>query len=154
MGAGREHSTAVVMFQSAVGDRFGLNATDLKALDILAGSGPLTAGEIAERTGLATASVTTLIDRLEKGRFVRRVRDSRDRRRVIVEVVGNPPAKFAPLFESFGGAVAELFSGYTDEQLEIILDFLKRSAQRISEERLKLARQGKSRKAAGTKPKS
>ncbi len=154
MSAGREHSTAVVMFQSAVGDRFGLNATDLKALDILAVSGPLTAGEIAGRTGLATASVTTLIDRLEKGKFVRRVRDPKDRRRVIVETVGNQPARFAPLFESFGGAVAELFSSYTDEQLEIILDFLTRSAQRIREEGLKLARRGNPRKATGAKPKS
>ena len=64
MFAGREYSTAAVLFHDAVAKRFRLSVTDLKALDILQRRGGLTAGEIAVRTSLATASVTSLIDRL------------------------------------------------------------------------------------------
>ena len=85
--AGRESSTATVMFHTAMAERAGLTATDAKTMDILARHGSLTAGELSSHTGLATASVTSLIDRLEARGMVRRVRDRADRRRVIVETV-------------------------------------------------------------------
>src|SRR5215831_10305891 len=74
---GRSHSDATVMLHSAIAQRFDLTATDLKALGFLDRLGALTAGEIAQHTGLATASVTSLIDRLEKRGFVRRTRDQK-----------------------------------------------------------------------------
>src|SRR5262245_29131941 len=73
--AGRRHSDATVMLHSAIAQRFDLTATDLKALGFLDRLGASTAGEIAHHTGLATASVTSLIDRLEMRGFVRRTRD-------------------------------------------------------------------------------
>ena len=73
----REHNAAAVAFHGAVAARFGLNMTDLKALDILERTGPRTAGEIAAETGLAAASVTALIDRLARKRCVRRHRIGR-----------------------------------------------------------------------------
>jgi DNA-binding MarR family transcriptional regulator len=66
-------------------ERVGLGATETKTLFILSSQGALTAGEIAQFTGLTTSSVTSLIDRLESKGFVKRVRDTHDRRRVIVE---------------------------------------------------------------------
>lgn len=60
--AGSENSTATVLFHAAIAERLGLGPSDHKALDILARHGPLTAGEIGEHTGLASASVTSLID--------------------------------------------------------------------------------------------
>lgn len=85
--AGRESSAATVMFHTAVAARAGLTATDSKTLDTLIRVGPVTAGELARHTGLATASVTSLIDRLEQKGLVRRARDARDRRRVMVEPI-------------------------------------------------------------------
>lgn len=95
---------------------------------ILSG-GPLTAGEIAQHTGLTTASVTSLIDRLERKGFVRRVRDTKDRRRVIVEPSEEGLAQFARLFDSVQESFADLLEPYSDEQLVTITDFLKRSAR-------------------------
>ncbi|MGH2369932.1 MAG: MarR family winged helix-turn-helix transcriptional regulator, partial [Chloroflexota bacterium] len=100
--AGREHSTATILFHSAISEQLGLGVTDMKTLDYLARLGPLTAGELGERTGLATASVTGLIDRLEAKGFVRRVRDTKDRRRVIVEPNLEAEAGVLRLFQSFG----------------------------------------------------
>jgi DNA-binding transcriptional ArsR family regulator len=81
---GREVSARMVMFHQAIAERLGLNATDHKALDLLGRAGPITAGELAELTGLTTGAITGIIDRLEKAGFVRRENDPKDRRRVII----------------------------------------------------------------------
>src|SRR5215208_4255523 len=83
--AGRASSVATVMFHTAVAARQGLNATEEKALDLLERSGPLTAGELARQTGLAPASVTGLITRLERKGLARRAPNPDDRRSVLVE---------------------------------------------------------------------
>src|SRR5262249_12256587 len=78
-------------------ERIGINATDLNCLNILALSGHLTAGELARRTGLTTASITGVLDRLEDAGFVRRQRDSQDRRRGVVYLDAAPgPRGVAP----------------------------------------------------------
>ncbi|WP_223166645.1 MarR family winged helix-turn-helix transcriptional regulator [Nonomuraea sp. SYSU D8015] len=125
--AGRESSNAAVMYHSAMGERLGLGMTEEKTLDLLQRLGPLTAGEISQHTGLAPASVSGLIDRLEGKWLVRRVRDTRDRRRVIVEINYERLTGFGELFEPFVAALSQLYERYTDEQLEVILDFLTRS---------------------------
>jgi len=84
--AGRAQSAATVMFHTAVAARQGLSATEEKALDLLERHGPLTAGELARHSGLAPASVTGLINRLERKGFARRVRNPNDRRSVLVEI--------------------------------------------------------------------
>ena len=80
--AERALGAATVMMHSAIGERAGLSATEFKALDILIRSGSVTAGELADRTGLTTGAVTGLVDRLEAAGFARRARDPHDRRRV------------------------------------------------------------------------
>src|SRR6516164_9446091 len=80
----RQLTTATILFHQAIADRLGMNVTDHKCADILLRAGPITAGELAQRTGLTTGAITGVIDRLEKAGFVRRVRDPGDRRRVVV----------------------------------------------------------------------
>jgi DNA-binding MarR family transcriptional regulator len=97
---------------------------------ILSGTGALTAGEIARATGLTTASVTSLIDRLESKGFVQRVRDSKDRRRVIVEPNQTRLTELMQAFGVMGEIFVDLFDGYTGEQLTTILDFVTRITER------------------------
>ena len=130
--AARAHSTAAVLFHAAVAEQFGLTPTDAKTVELLDRFGPLTAGELVERTGLASPSVTALIDRLEARGFVRRVRDEGDRRRVIVELVPEGARGITERFGHFKASVDELWEPYTVEQLEVILDFLRRSADLMS----------------------
>jgi DNA-binding MarR family transcriptional regulator len=139
MTAGRAQSAATVMFHTAVATLQGLSATEEKALDLLDRFGPLTAGELAERSGLAPPSVTGLINRLERKGFARRVPNPGDRRSVLVEVDRERVfASMAPLFEDWVGSLHELFAGYTDEQLEVILHFLNEAARRQQEATTKL----------------
>jgi DNA-binding MarR family transcriptional regulator len=132
--AGRASSAATVMFHTAVAARQGLSASEEKALDLLERSGPLTAGELARRSGLAPASVTGLINRLEAKGFARRVPNPGDGRSVLVEVdTERVYATVAPLFADWVGSLYELYAGYTDEQLEVILHFLTEAARRQQE---------------------
>jgi DNA-binding MarR family transcriptional regulator len=118
------------MLHTAIAAKVGLSASDTKTLDVLLRQGPCTAGELARHTGLTTASVTSLIDRLEAKRLVRRVADAADRRRVIVEPVLERIARFAPLFGAVGESFEEFFGQYNDRELTLILDYLRQSAER------------------------
>jgi DNA-binding transcriptional ArsR family regulator len=105
-------------------ERIGINATDLNCLNIVALTGHLTAGELAAQTGLTTASITAVLDRLEEGGFVRRVRDPRDRRRVMVELSAGPGlskvgSTFGPVVNAWRAAAA----GYSDDELRLLLAF-------------------------------
>jgi DNA-binding MarR family transcriptional regulator len=129
--AGRAMSAATVMFHTTVAGLQGLSATEEKALDLLERFGPMTAGELAKRSGLAPASVTGLVNRLERKGLARRVAHPSDRRSVLVEIdAGRVYAGMAPLFADWVRSLEELYEGYTDEQLELILHFLTEVARR------------------------
>ena len=109
--AGRELSAATIMFHQAIADRLGLNPTDHKCLDLLASKGLMTAGELAEMTGLTTGAITGVIDRLEAAGFAAREDDPNDRRRVILRVIPKGYREIGRLFESLSTAVNDLMHG-------------------------------------------
>jgi|tagenome__1003787_1003787.scaffolds.fasta_scaffold20846495_3 DNA-binding MarR family transcriptional regulator len=103
----------------------GLNRTDIRCLDIVETEGSLRAGRLAELSGLTTGAITTVIDRLEHRRLARRVRDPRDRRRVLVEVAAEALQGAA---DYHGGQVAlgqRMYKRYTKERLEFLLEFVR-----------------------------
>jgi DNA-binding MarR family transcriptional regulator len=122
----RAYATGAVLFHGALAERLGLSATDLRTVDLLARLGPMTAGQLGEETGLRSASVTALIDRLEHRGFVRRVRDPGDRRRVFVEVASEGVARIGQLYDALAPSLSRMWDDYSPEQLETIRDFLAR----------------------------
>jgi DNA-binding MarR family transcriptional regulator len=107
-----------------IAEHFGLTATDLKALDLLQRRGALPTGEIARATGLATASVTSLVDRLERKRFVRRTRDRGDRRKVVVTLAAAMHTRIAPLFAPLERRVRVRAARYTSAELTLVATFM------------------------------
>jgi len=81
----RGYQSANARFDQAVADAAGINRTDARCLDVLSREGAVTAGHLAEVTGLSSGAMTTALDRLERAGYARRVRDPGDRRRVLVE---------------------------------------------------------------------
>jgi DNA-binding MarR family transcriptional regulator len=128
------------LFSQAVAERLGIHHTDMETMDLLNLFGPMSAGEMAERTGLSTGATTRLIDRLEAAGFVRRTTDPRDRRRVIIEPT--PPTDkivlAVELYGEMGKRQANLWAMYSAEQLETIVDFFKRSNDIMKEENARL----------------
>ncbi|PSN11509.1 MarR family transcriptional regulator [filamentous cyanobacterium CCT1] len=116
------------MFHAAIAERVGLSATEHKALDLLSRAGPLTAGQLAEATGLTTGAVTGLVDRLERAGFVSRERDSSDRRKVVIAPnFEKMNQEIAPLFEGMSQQMVALLSQYSEQELATIHDFISRS---------------------------
>ena len=128
------HSEAVVLFHSSVAQSMGLDPSAYKTLFLLSRLGPLSAGEIARETGLATASVTDLIDRLVAKGYVSRGPHPTDRRRIVVTL---NEASVTTSRRGFGvpnPSLADLCERYDGEQLELIADFLMRNAQRLRDD--------------------
>jgi DNA-binding MarR family transcriptional regulator len=150
--AGRRLSLATIMFHQAVADRLGLHPTDHKCIDLLSSAGAMTAGELAEATGLTTGAITGVIDRLEAAGFLRREDDPNDRRRVILRLVPKKYRDIARLFEPFAAAYAELGARYSERELAAIVDFMTRSGPVLREATMELRRQAGT--AARGKPKA
>ena len=124
----RTSAWSVAMSQEAA-ERIGINTTDLHCLNLLT-DGPMTAGELARRAGITTASVTGVIDRLEETGYVRRERDTSDRRKVLVTLQVSYTARdVAPVFQPFVQAWRGAMDGFTEEQLEVIAAFLGRTEE-------------------------
>jgi len=126
----RRTGSLMQLMGQAAADRIGINATDLNCLNILSFSGHMTAGELARATGLTTASITGVIDRLEEAGYVSRERDPRDRRRVVVtlsldQAMRNVASVFLPMMRDW----RELATRYTDDELRVIVDFYARMEQ-------------------------
>ncbi|HEY1347607.1 MAG TPA: MarR family transcriptional regulator [Streptosporangiaceae bacterium] len=126
----RRTGALMQLMGTAAAERIGINATDLNCLNILSFSGHMTAGELARATGLTTASITGVVDRLEEAGFVTRERDPNDRRRVVIQInldraMNNVAAVFVPMLRAW----REMASRYSDDELRLIVDFYARMEQ-------------------------
>ncbi|WP_419886759.1 MarR family winged helix-turn-helix transcriptional regulator [Paenibacillus sp. B-A-8] len=122
-----------ILCQQNVAASLGLYNNDFLSIDILHERGPITAGKLSKLTGLATGSVTALVDRLENNGFVRRQNDPCDRRKVIIvplyenNEVGNV---YLPLHAE----MLKLASTYSDEELKLITQFLGKASTILEEQ--------------------
>ncbi|KUP98317.1 MarR family winged helix-turn-helix transcriptional regulator [Thermobifida cellulosilytica] len=142
--AGRELSNAAVVFHTVLAERLGLGATEWKILDLLERHGPLTAGELVRRSGLAPASITGVVDRLQRRGYVQRGRDPQDGRRVVVRI-SDTDALHRDVGSAFTGLLArleKLYERYTDEQLETVDGFLREAARLQREAAAEMAEGG------------
>jgi DNA-binding MarR family transcriptional regulator len=130
----RSFTAYAVLFSQAVAERLGLSATDSRSMDILSQSGPITAGRLAELTGLTTGAVTGIVDRLERAGFVRRQKDPTDRRRVIIQPIADRESEAFAILDSMQTSVAKLLERYDQKELATIADFLANSAATTAEE--------------------
>jgi DNA-binding MarR family transcriptional regulator len=123
----RELSSQLSLLNHRIGARLELRDVDLGCLELLARHGPLSPGGLARLAGLHPATVTGIVDRLERAGWVARDRDPADRRAVLVRPL---PDRGAELFRLYGGmnrSLDELCAGYSDEELALLADFLRRT---------------------------
>jgi DNA-binding MarR family transcriptional regulator len=135
-------------FDQAVADAIGANRTDMRCMDVIEREGPVTAGRLAEATGLTTGAITTVLDRLERAGLARRVRDPSDRRRVLVETT---PAARAGAAEFYGPHMEmseRLYQRYTIEQLELLLGFVREGRELNEREAARLEARSRGERAS------
>lgn len=122
-----------VLLSDTVAKIVGLHSTDLECLDLLLLSGPATAGGLSKHSGLTTGATTAVIDRLERAGLVRRIHDSEDRRRVMVEALPGSVRHIEPLYRRLAIATTKLNEEYDDRALSIVADYLTRATALCAE---------------------
>ena len=126
----RAGQRATDVVDDLVAEILGINRTDARCLDILDQHGRMTAGQLANASGLSTGAVTAVVDRLERAGYARRVADPSDRRRVLVELT---PKAHELIWELMGRPMIEtsrpVVERYSDEQLQLLLGFQRQSRE-------------------------
>jgi len=121
----RRSQAATDRFDQSVADALGMNRTDMRCLDVLEREGSVTAGRLAEATGLTSGAMTTALDRLERAGYARRVRDASDRRRVLVEVTAKAAIDVGRFYAEHSAVGERLYQRYNEKQLELLLGFVR-----------------------------
>jgi len=123
----RNVSGQSVLHSQALAERARVASSDLECLDLILLSGPVTAGALAEATGLTTGAITGVIDRLERAGYAKRERDAGDRRKVLVRALPAVEKELVPLAKPMERASQKVLAQYSDKELELILEFLTRA---------------------------
>jgi DNA-binding MarR family transcriptional regulator len=122
------HNT-LALLNHYVGVHVELKDVEVYCLDLLDQEGPLSPGTLAKRMGLHPATMTGILDRMERAGWVSRDRDSADRRAVVVSARRERDAEMLRLYAGMNGSLAEILAGYREEELEVLVDFLSRAAE-------------------------
>jgi len=127
----RELGAQLSLLNHSVGTRLDLKAADLECLDLIGRYGPLSPSALARRAGLHPATMTGILDRLERGGWIDRGRAPSDRRGVVVEAARGRGAEILRLFLIDSGmntALDQICAEYDDKDLQLLAGFLHRTA--------------------------
>jgi DNA-binding MarR family transcriptional regulator len=125
----RNLRTELALLNRRVTGRLQLRDGDLDLLEVIARHGPMGPSTLARHTALHPATMTGVLDRLEKSGWVTRERDPQDRRSLVLQVRGDRVREILTLYGGMNKALDDLCATYTDDELRVIADFLTRTAQ-------------------------
>ena len=120
-------SIQLSLLNHQVSEHLGLNDVDLDCLDLINRHGPLSPSALAQRAALHPATMTGILDRLERGGWVARERDPSDRRAVRVRALRDRNAELIRLYGGMNSSMTDICSSYTVAELAVLADFLGRT---------------------------
>jgi MarR family 2-MHQ and catechol resistance regulon transcriptional repressor len=103
----------------------GLGLSDFMVLEVLLHKGPLTISTIGEKVLLASASMTSAIDRLEKRKLVRRRSCSSDRRIRLVELTSSGTIFIEEIYARHEKDLERVTAGLCDAERKVLYEGLK-----------------------------
>ncbi len=127
----RDLNIQLSLLNRRFGSRVELRDVDWSCLDFINRHGPLSPTELARRAGLHPTTLTGILDRLQNNGWIVRERDpeSADRRAVTIRAVRERNAQLFGVFSGMNNRMDELCGRYTEAELELIADFLRRTAE-------------------------
>lgn len=136
----RDSSMVGIMLHQTIAERLGLHITDHKCMGLLCEFGPLSAGKLAELTGLTTGAITGVLNRLEKRGYARRIPNPKDRRNINVEALNVEKfyGRMNDLLGSLHKRMTALSSKYSIEEMSLIDNFIKYAVAISREETFRL----------------
>ena len=124
----RELRIQLARLNYRVGSHVELKDVDLDCLDIVDSHGPLSPSALAQRLAVHPATMTGILDRLERGGWIVRERDPSDRRAVLVRVKRDRYGELLSHYTGLSRSMNRLLAGYGDEELRVIAGFMRRAA--------------------------
>ena len=121
----RANQAATDLFDETLTQFLGINRTDGRCLDLIDRRGRMSAGQLANESGLTTGAVTAVIDRLEAAGYVRRIRDTLDRRKIWVELTEDTRNIIARIFGHYEKTGPMMMDRFTADQVRAILEYLE-----------------------------
>jgi DNA-binding MarR family transcriptional regulator len=123
----RELRVQLALLNHRIGGQLDLRDVDLDCLDLVSRHGPVSPGTLARRAGLHPATMTGILDRLERDGWVTRDRDPSDRRAVVVRARRDRGAEVIRLYAGMNSSMDQICAGYQEAELELLADFLRRT---------------------------
>lgn len=122
----RELGIQLALLNRQVGVRLELREGDIACLDLIDRLGPLSPSALARDSGLHPATLTGVLDRLERGGWITRDRDASDRRGVRIRALRDRQGDLLGLYAPMNSALQQICGGYSDSELKLIAGFLRR----------------------------
>ena len=116
-------------FDERAAKKLKLSRTDMRCLDLIGRLGPMTAGRLAEESGLTTGAVTFILDRLEEAGMVTRRRDTEDRRRVWVEIAPEAQKRLQEVQQPVAEEMREVAQRFKADELAIVRDYMRQAKE-------------------------
>lgn len=129
----KRYIQAADLCEERVAARLGLGRSDLRAVNLLE-TGPVAQGQLAGQLGLAPASVTALIDRLEAHGLVRRIPHPSDRRVTLIELLPRARQELAGVYRPIGSAVLNAASSLNPAEKNRVATLLQQWAEILDQQ--------------------
>ena len=127
-GSMRRLTTEIDGLDQRAAEHFGISRTDLRVIDNLRSSGPMTPSQLARAVGLTSGGLSIALERLERIGYIRRSRHPEDRRSVVVDATDAVVPFETAVFAALGRSMNRLLARYSDEQLQTIKHYLEHAA--------------------------
>lgn len=125
----RELRIELAVLNHQVGSRIEIKDVDFDCLDVITRHGPIGPSALARRVGVHLATMTGILDRLERGGWIQRDRDESDRRAVVVRGVPDKQRDIFRLYDGMNRSLDKILERYSDGELDVIVDFLRRCTE-------------------------
>src|SRR6266550_9548971 len=125
----RELAIQLSLLNHQIGAKLDLRDVDIDCLDLIDREGPLAPSTLARLAGLHPATITGILDRLERGGWVTRERDPADRRAILIRARRERLPDLLRLYAGMNRSMNQIYTGYSESELKAIADFLQRTAK-------------------------
>lgn len=125
----RDVNNQIALLSRRIGAHASIRDIDLDCLDWLSRHGAASPTVLAREVGVHPATMTGILDRLERGGWIGRERDPVDRRAVLVRAVPERNAEMFRLYSGMNSLMDDICDGYDEQQLVVIDAFLRQVAE-------------------------
>jgi DNA-binding MarR family transcriptional regulator len=125
----RDLRIELAVLNHQVGSRVELKDVDFDCLDVITRHGPINPSALARRVGVHQATMTGILDRLERGGWIVRDRAERDRRAVVVRGVPDRQREIVRLYDGMNRSLDGILATYSDAEIDVLTDFLRRCSE-------------------------